>query len=345
LIGIRDLARYLDISIGTVSRALNGKADVNRETRQRVMEAAAALGYTPNQSGRSLRKGTTGLVGVIVPSDPDQTLVDSVFAAVLDGLRRFLSTQGLDLAIFLYWEEEDAFTVLRRIAGRRVVDALIISQTQLNDPRIDFLAGRSIPFVAFGRSRLARDHSWVDMDFADAVDRSVERLARLGHRHIAVFVPQGDINYSHVIADQFRVCLIRLGLEGGGSDIYRCGRGEGGGYAAASALLARQDRATAVLTADRKLAIGLYKRLNEAGLLPGRDIAVICLNCDDQAQFLTPVLTSFQSDLAVVGHELGRALWAAIAQAKIGLPPEQGFVHALVPVRFRAGGSDGPAGT
>ena len=52
---IRDLARHLDISIGTVSRALNGKADVNQETRERVLEAAKQLGYVPNQSGRSLR--------------------------------------------------------------------------------------------------------------------------------------------------------------------------------------------------------------------------------------------------------------------------------------------------
>ena len=57
LIGIRDLARHLDISIGTVSRALNDRADVNSLTRQRVRDAAAKLGYSPNQSGRSLRRG------------------------------------------------------------------------------------------------------------------------------------------------------------------------------------------------------------------------------------------------------------------------------------------------
>ena len=68
LIGIRDLARHLDISIGTVSRALNDKADVNPLTRQRVREAAAKLGYSPNQSGRSLRRGQTDLVGMIVPT-------------------------------------------------------------------------------------------------------------------------------------------------------------------------------------------------------------------------------------------------------------------------------------
>ena len=55
--GIRELAEHLDISIGTVSRALNGKPDVNEETRKRVLEAAESLGYVANQSGRALRKG------------------------------------------------------------------------------------------------------------------------------------------------------------------------------------------------------------------------------------------------------------------------------------------------
>src|SRR5476651_1579839 len=77
--GIRDLARHLDISIGTVSRALNDKADVNPLTRARVLEAAAQLGYSPNQSGRSLRRGKTDLVGVIVPVGPNNALINPVF--------------------------------------------------------------------------------------------------------------------------------------------------------------------------------------------------------------------------------------------------------------------------
>ena len=59
MIGIRRLAEHLNISIGTVSRALNGRRDVSEATRNRVLEAARQLGYVANQSGRSLRQGTT----------------------------------------------------------------------------------------------------------------------------------------------------------------------------------------------------------------------------------------------------------------------------------------------
>lgn len=68
--GIRQLAEHLDISIGTVSRALNGKPDVNEETRKRVLEAARSLGYVANQSGRALRKGSTGVIGFMMQTGP-----------------------------------------------------------------------------------------------------------------------------------------------------------------------------------------------------------------------------------------------------------------------------------
>src|ERR1700751_5317863 len=67
---IHDLARHLNISIGTVSRALNGRADVNADTRLRVLEAAAKLKYAPNQSGRSLRKGTTHAIAFLLQPHP-----------------------------------------------------------------------------------------------------------------------------------------------------------------------------------------------------------------------------------------------------------------------------------
>ena len=155
LIGIRDLARHLDISIGTVSRALNDRADVNPVTRQRVREAAAKLGYSPNQSGRSLRRGKTDLVAMIVPSRSDDTLINTVFLSVLDGLKRRLGEDGLDLAIFLEGEKDGRLASLRRVTERGLADALIIADTRGADPRVEYLAKLRRPFVTFGRTKAA----------------------------------------------------------------------------------------------------------------------------------------------------------------------------------------------
>ena len=339
MIGIRDLARHLDISIGTVSRALNGKADVNPETRRRVVEAAAKLGYSPNQSGRSLRKGSTGLIGVLIPSDPQQTLIDMVFVAVLDGLRRYLSDHDLDLAIFLYSNEEDPFGAFKRVVERQVVDALVVSQTRTQDQRIDYLITHRIPFAAFGRSQSGRDHAWVDMDFEGSVDQAIERFAKGGHRRIGVVMARRDFNYNRVISDQFRRSIEKNGIDFRPDYVVQLESGEDGGYSGMGRLLALADPPTAVIAADRMLAIGIYKRLAEADVTIGRDLAVIGLNCNAQARFLTPVLSYFESDLTFVGAELGRALLKTLGQNESGSEGD-GPVQSLVPAVFIQGQSD-----
>lgn len=87
--GIRQLAEHLDISIGTVSRALNGKPDVNDETRRRVLAAAEELGYVANQSGRSLRQGMTNVIGLMLEVSRETVEnSDDFFLGVTDGLQR-----------------------------------------------------------------------------------------------------------------------------------------------------------------------------------------------------------------------------------------------------------------
>ena len=96
--GIRQLANHLQLSIGTVSRALNGKADVNAQTRERVLKAAVELGYVPNQSGRSLRKGTTSTVGLILTQGNSLgENNDNFFFGVIHGLQAALKKHKLDL--------------------------------------------------------------------------------------------------------------------------------------------------------------------------------------------------------------------------------------------------------
>jgi len=118
------LAQDLNVSIGTVSRALNGKPDVNEETRRRVMEAAAAIGYVPNQAGRSLRKGTTGVVGFMMQTGSQITGEGEVFfMSVFDGVQTVFARHQLDLVALLCSSEEDPDAYMQRVLARGFADA------------------------------------------------------------------------------------------------------------------------------------------------------------------------------------------------------------------------------
>jgi DNA-binding LacI/PurR family transcriptional regulator len=314
LIGIRDLARHLDISIGTVSRALNDRADVNPLTRQRVREAAAKLGYSPNQSGRSLRRGRTDLVAMIVPSGSDNTLINTVFLSVLDGLKRRLGEHGLDLAIFLESGSDDRFGPVRRVTERGLADALIIADTEGVDPRVDYLGKLAKPFVAFGRTRTPARHAWVDADFEAAVEGAVERLVALGHRRIGLALPDLRRNYLDLVATGYRRAMQTRGLPVDGRWDIRRPSGERGGLDAADALLGADPRPTAVLVSESMHAVALYRRLNEVGLRPGQDISILGLLPEARAQYLLPTLTTYQTNWTEVGRRLGDAVILEIAK-------------------------------
>ena len=338
MIGIRGLAQHLNISIGTVSRALNGKVDVNAGTRQRVLDAAAALGYSPNQSGRSLRHGKTHLIGVMIPTSREKTLLDFGFAEVLDGIRRVVAGQKHDLAVFLYSADDDPFAHLRRVAERRLADGLIIADTLRNDARIDYVIDNSIPFVAFGRSRSGGHHQWVDIDFPGAVKQAVDRLVGLGHRRIGLVLTQRELNFLELVRDAFRRALKSHGLAFDSDLIQRHSHGADSGYLGAEGLLRLSYRPTAMLTQNGNVAVGLYRRLNEAGLRPGKDVSVVSLIGDVQAQFLSPALTSFNTDLWQIGTQLGQALMAEVRRGSGAPLPTP--VQMLMPMLISPGESD-----
>jgi DNA-binding LacI/PurR family transcriptional regulator len=307
--GIRQLAEHLDISIGTVSRALNGKPDVNEETRKRVLAAAEQLGYVANQSGRSLRQGTTNVIGLMIQSSRETVEnSDNFFLTVTGGLQSVFSRHKLDLVMLPCPHDEDPYEYLKRMVARRIVDALIISETQRVDKRFDLLAKTKIPFVALGRSLSDGNASWIDLDFDGVVNSAVDRLVAHGHRRIAISAPSSDINLGFIFVEGYRRALERHGIAYDPAMVIRAKSSEQGGYQVADELLRIEDRPTAVILIYELMAIGFYQRVMESGIVPGRDIAVVGFREAPRAKFLQPPLTCFRTSLHDLGVELAEIL-------------------------------------
>lgn len=309
--GIRQLAEHLAISIGTVSRALNGKPDVNDETRRRVLAAAEEFGYVANQSGRSLRQGETKVIGLMIEASTEAVEnADNFFLGVTSGLQSVFARHKLDLIMLPCPSDEDPHEYLQRMVARRIVDAMIISETQRIDRRIDLLSRAKIPFVALGRSLSASNSAWIDLDFEGVANRAVERLIARGHRRIAITAPSSEVNLGYIFLDGYRRALERHDIPFDPSLVIRVKSSEQGGYQAANELLLLEERPTAVILIYELMAIGLYRRLMESGVMPGRDLAVIGFRDAPRARFLQPSLSCFRMSLYDLGVELGRMLLA-----------------------------------
>lgn len=333
--GIRQLARDLNLSIGTVSRALNERPDVSDATRALVKAAALASGYVPNQSGRSLRKGCTGIVAAVIPTAVFSSNSHGVFFNVLEGARRTLFAEGVDLVVLFRGPEEDALENLARIVSRRIADGIVITQTEVSDPRIAFLCDAAVEFVAFGRSAVRNQaHRWVDLDFEGATTEAVRVFHAAGHRRIALVTSGQSFNFNALMRAAFEAEATRLGI---GREARSILVAPGGRLDDADrAALADQGHAsTAYLAGNEMIAAGLYADLAAVGRPVGVDSAVISATTALDPFALSPALTSFDTDLDALGCALAAQLLAALP----GVEPRAAPVPTPAPARLVARGS------
>lgn len=326
---IRDLARQLNLSIGTVSRALNDRPDVNAETRARVKAAAKRVGYQPDQSGRSLRKGSTGFVAAMLPTGPDSSSDGGLFR-LLEATRRVLLREDIDLIVLLQGYEQNPLESLRRVVTRHIADALIVSHTIPADPRLRFLDEAGVRHVVLGRSEGISKGSYVDFDVETVAREVAERFAAEGHQRIALLTRDARMNFEELMARAFRRAAIDAGLatanvhvlDSEGSHMAQAGR---------DLVADPERRPTAILTTHESLAASLYRDLRPLGLEIGRDVAVISTSPTIDYDALSPRLSHYETDLDAAGRAIGERL---VAQIRGG--PDAGSGTLLIPMQFRA---------
>lgn len=338
--GISKLARELGLSTGTISRALNNVPGVHEDTRRRVLEAAQRLGYEPNQAARALALGQTKSIGFMIDLDPDTAANgDNFFMGVFDGVQSVLTPLGLDLLVLPCPSKQHRFAFLDRLVSRRLVDGMILSGTEESDPRIDLLQSKGLPFAALGRSNTETPFAWVDLDFEGVAEAAVDRLVGMGHRRIAITVPFGDLNFGAVFKAAYRKALARHGLPFDPEIVFQSGFGEGEGYFLVDAMLDNPDPVTAAVLIFEAAAIGMYLRLEERGLKPGEDLAIIGFRDEAIVRHLRPRLTRFEVSLHEVGSSLANAL---MEQINAPGTPSRRLANVKVPMTLISGDSDGP---
>ena len=311
---IHDLARHLNISIGTVSRALNGRADVNADTRQRVLEAARTLNYSPNQSGRSLRQGATHSIAFMLQPHPgDLEYGEPFFIPFLTGLQAKLAESGLDLIVVMGAPGDYQQERLRRVVETRRADAVVLAWTRREDERIDYLIQAGFPFATLGRSLSgAKSYPSLDLDFEKAGADAVGRLVGRGHRRIAAIRPALDLNFGYLFLDGYSKALRRHGIEVDPELIASGYINEAGGYAVTPQVMRSKNPPTAIIFNNDAMALGGCKALAEMGIKPGHDMAVTVIVDTPLCRYFSPALTAFRPALEPMGQRLAEMLLASL---------------------------------
>ena len=180
---IRDVAKKLNLSITTVSRALDGYDDVAEETRQLVVHTARKLGYAPNRAARQLRRQKSETIGFILPAGA-QHFAEPFFTEFMAGLGNELASRNYDLLVSAVASEEDEREMYRRWANGGKVDGLILNRLRLQDWRVKFLTKQHIPCATLDYSGEGR-YPCIRVDGADGFVELVEHVHKNGFRRFA----------------------------------------------------------------------------------------------------------------------------------------------------------------
>jgi len=188
---IADVASAAGVSISTVSYVMSGKRTISQETRERVEQAIAELGYRPHAGARSLASRSTNVIGLQAPL---RSGVDvHVIMQIVGGVVREARARQYDVLLLT----SDDAKGLDRAVGSSMVDALLVMDIESDDPRIAALSAMDAPVVLIGLPSGAGDLTCVDFDFEAAGRLAAERLAADGHRRIALIGSPPEVLARH----------------------------------------------------------------------------------------------------------------------------------------------------
>ena len=309
---IRDVARLAEVSVASVSRALNGLTNVRGETRDRIFAAAAELGYVPHAGARSLSLARAHAIGVVLPD-----LHGEFFSECVRGMDREASRRGYLLLLSnMHDDSEQAATALLAMRGR--VDGLLVMAPHIDPKSLERVLPPNLPAILINSADSGRPT--VRFDNHAGVDAVVGHLVANGARRIVhISGPESNLD-AQERAEGFRRALAEHapGME---PRIIAGDFTEEAGEAAARTILAEAERCDAIFAANDMMAIGCLHALRAAGIdVPG-EIAIAGFDDVPLARYLD--LTTVRVAIA----EIGARAVARLIDLVEGQGEEGGEVH------------------
>jgi len=272
-ITIRDVAKKAGVSVGTASKACNNKGKMTEQTRQRILQVAAEMHFSPNALVRSLQSGRTHTVGIFTWSMQVDT-VHNIAMSLLKGISDSIADAGRDMLIYSHSAPGKPLVNAAKFLDGRV-DGLILGPANLSFFDLEALTNAGLSTVVLYCRDVPAGLGSVSIDNAAGIKAVMDHLVGLGHRRIAFCAPRFTPDYQ----ERFEaVCRSRSrhGLEHDPQlDVFISDTSASEAAAACAALVALPSPPTAIVAGDDSLAFHFIECLTGHGLRVPVDISVV----------------------------------------------------------------------
>ncbi|MBM7496317.1 LacI family DNA-binding transcriptional regulator [Oerskovia paurometabola] len=338
-----DVAELAGVSHQTVSRVLNDHPSVRPQTRDRVMDAIATLGYRRNSAARALATARSGTIGVVTTGSalygPTSTLIAVEGAAREEGY--FVS-----VATIRSYDATTMHTVLEHFMAQGVEGIVVIApQTDVAAAVDSFRAPVPVILIAArepGEVSTVEDRVGAASILPIAVDQrlgarlATEHLLDMGHRTVVHLSGPLDWFDARERATGWNDALAARAVPEEEREMIRCTWSSDAGYEVGRGLAGRVlagDGPSAVFAGNDHLALGVLQAFWEAGVVVPRDVSVVGFDDVEGAAHFIPPLTTVRQPFA----ELGRRCMALLLDAFAGVTPESTQIPPILVVRSSSG--------
>ncbi|WP_343746397.1 LacI family DNA-binding transcriptional regulator [Chitinophaga sp.] len=296
---IKDIARALNISVSTVSRALRDTYDVNAETRQLVLDKAAELHYRPNFNATGLVKNSSHNLAVLLPG-----ITNYYFSTVFTGIQEVAYRHGYNLILHVTNDDAERELNIIRSLSFSSLDGMLVSVSSQADACSHFqeIIDDGVPVVFFDRVAEHVSTSKVMQDDYNGAFEATEHLIAKGYRRIAhIAGPQG-LTFTGNRQRGYLDALRKHKLPVQDSWIIHSGFSQDSGYQDFQQLWQLRSQPDAIFAVNDRKAVGAMLAMKEKNILPGKEVGVIGFTNDPVSAIISPSL----STIAEPAFEIGR---------------------------------------
>ncbi len=319
---IRDVARYAQVSVGTVSNVLNGSTLVKDETRQRVLMAIEALNYHPTAAARSLSTQRTNTIGMIrseIRLQGNLIETDPMVLDLIDGITSAAISSSTGLTFWAIPAGEREMALYKQLVTSRQIDGLILFALREKDPRVAYLREQEFPFVIFGRFESDEGDNWIDVDGAGGIEAAVRHLVELGHHRIAYLSPPHEQYLTGLRWQGFVQGMRDMNVPIDLALVYEGDFSEKSGQLGTHYFLDQPNPPTAIFCNNDRMAFGAMRAIQARGLVVGQDVSVVGFDDVSLARYSNPPLTTISQPIHHIGGALFDLLINLINQQPIDL--------------------------
>lgn len=313
---IKDVARYTGLSLGTISKYLNG-GNVLEENRILIDEAVRSLGFCVNRNARSLKTNKTMTVGVVIP-----TISIPFFGSVIQHFDAVMREAGYSTFICSYdFDRELELEKLRFLANNNV-DGVILAPEDVNAEELDAIRSLrgDMPFVLIDRTVPGFKCDSVVVDNVSAARNATEHLIGLGHTRIGLITGPEGMSTGIERTRGYLEALKKNGITPDPEYINASRYDYESGHNGFLKLMDLAKPPTAVVATNHDTTVGSISASYERGLTLGWDIGFVGFDAVEIANFTTPRLTVVDQPTELMGKTAGRLLLKRLCGDTVGHP-------------------------